>query len=80
LDPISALSSNYSGVGDSDFTHMDLEDLKDRMLGGPREPMEDKVFTSGLYAVGGLPLSFQSIELVLECSHQYEPNTQTIRA
>ncbi|KAH9294223.1 hypothetical protein KI387_040572, partial [Taxus chinensis] len=52
LEPVSTLVSEYLGVGDSDVAHMDLEDLKSQMLEGPREPVEDNIFTSGLYVAG----------------------------
>ncbi|KAH9325524.1 hypothetical protein KI387_005702, partial [Taxus chinensis] len=80
LDLVSSISSDYSNVGDSDVTHMDLKDLKARMLGGPREVVEEKAITSGLYAESGHLISVKIIELVLVYSHHYEPDTQTIRA
>ncbi|KAH9321767.1 hypothetical protein KI387_016406, partial [Taxus chinensis] len=72
------LVSKYLGVFDINVAHMDLEDLKNQILRGLREPVGDKIFTSGLYIVGGHLMSVKSIELVLACGHHYELESRII--
>ncbi|KAH9313604.1 hypothetical protein KI387_022231, partial [Taxus chinensis] len=79
LKLVSALSFEYSVMGDTDFTHMDLEDIKDRMLGGLRELVEEKNFTSRLYEVGGYRVSMQNVDFILACSHNYKQEIRTIQ-
>lgn len=72
------MASIWSKVLDTNVSHWDYEDFKERMVAQNLPLLAKRMLESGLAHVVGFPSIVQCYELVLECARHYDSGTQRI--
>ena len=78
VDYAPILKSTLLDIGDTILGNVYLQDFWSSLVNEEKTPLARKILESGLAQVGEHPISVQCLDLVLECTKAYHPNTREV--